>query len=70
MPPVGEGSEPLEWARGQADRLPALKYRFNDVRGEEGQRQGPTDLAGVPMVPPSEVFTEARADSREPNGAG
>src|SRR5208282_832711 len=65
VPPPGKGPDSLELARRQADRLPALEDRLNDVRGEEGQRQSATDLARIPVVSPRQVPDRGRSPLRE-----
>jgi hypothetical protein len=46
-PGAGQHPDPLERARRQADRLPALDNRLDDGRFEEGQREGAADVTST-----------------------
>ena len=55
IPSTGKRADPFELVRGQADRLPALEDRLDDVRGEEGQGECAADLTRIPVGLPGKA---------------
>ena len=59
--PAHRESGPLEAVRRQLDRLMALQDGLDDVRRQEGEREGAADFALVPVIPRGKLAKRSRA---------